>query len=111
MEPPPENWAWFAGLFEGQGNLALHRSTPGRCRFQIKTTDEAVARLALNRIGGRVFGPYSYRYADGRRRKPFWVWVSDGISPLHVGTRIWPWLGDTKRARLRDFGLEPVLRI
>ena len=108
VEPSPDEWAWFAGLFEGQGSVVVHRSNRHGCRFQFKTTDEDVARLALARIGGRVFGPYRYEYRDGHTRKPFWIWVSDGLNPLHLSLCLWPWLGGRRREKLREFGLEPA---
>ena len=108
VEPSEATWAWFAGLFEGEGSLVLHRSNRWRCRFQIKTSDEEVAHLAHDRIGGRVFCPYAYRSSDGHPRKPFWIWVSDGLNPVQMSQRMWPWLGDRRRTKLRAFGLEPV---
>ena len=107
VEPEDATWAWFAGLFEGEGSIVLHRTSRWRCRFQVKTTDDEVARLLQERVGGRVFGPYSYRSRDGHPRKPFSIWVSDGLTPTHVSAHIWPWLGERRRAKLRSFGLEP----
>lgn len=107
VEPSPAEWAWFAGLFEAQGSLVLHRSSRWRCRFQLKSTDEDVVRLARERVGGRLFGPYAYRSSDGSHRKPFWLWVSDGLDVLEIAAQIWPWLGERRRAKLREFGLEP----
>lgn len=107
VEQSDATWAWFAGLFEGQGSIVLHRTSRWRCRLQVKTTDDEVARLLRDRIGGRVFGPYSYHSSDGHPRKPFSVWVSDGLNPMQMSLRIWPWLGERRRAKLRAFGLEP----
>jgi hypothetical protein len=109
VEPSPASWAWFAGLFEGQGSVVLHRSSRWRCRFQLKTTDHDVADLTLQRIGGSVFGPYAYRSSDGHERKPFWLWVSDGLNPHQLSRHMWPWLGERRRQKLRAFGLEPDL--
>ena len=100
-------WAWFAGLFEGQGSAAYHRTARHRVRLQVKTTDEDVVQLAHARVGGKVFGPYQYTYRDGVARKPYWIWASDGLDPSRVAAAMWPWLGERRRQRLRDFLLGP----
>ena len=111
MEPSSEasaaTWAWFAGLFEGQGSAAYHRTARHRVRLQVKTTDEDVAQLAHSRVGGKVFGPYQYTYRDGVARKPYWIWASDGLDPSRVAAAIWPWLGERRRNRLTYFLLAP----
>jgi hypothetical protein len=108
MEPSEATWAWLAGIYEGQGSVAQHRSSRYRVRLQFKTTDEDVARFALARIGGNVFGPYQYTYRDGVARRPYWNWVSDGLDPRRVAAAMWPWLGHRRRERLRYFALEPA---
>jgi hypothetical protein len=100
-------WAWFAGLFESQGTAVYHRTSRHRVRLQLKSIDEDVVRLAESRIGGKVFGPYQYRYRDGIARKAFWIWVSDGLEPSEVAAEIWPWLGQRRRNRLSEFSLGP----
>ena len=100
-------WAWFAGLFEGQGTVVYHRSARHRVRLQLKSADEDVIKLVQARIGGNVFGPYQYRYRDGVERKAFWIWVSDGLDPRAVAAAIWPWLGERRRSRLGEFSLAP----
>lgn len=111
MKPPDgpldAAWAWFAGLYEGAGSVQYHRTARHRVRFQVKSTDEDVARFAVERIGGNVFGPYQYTYRDGIARKPYWLWVSDGLDPRQVAAGIWPWLGERRRARLRELLLAP----
>lgn len=103
-------WAWFAGLFEAQGTAVYHRSARHRVRLQFKSTDADVVQLAQMRIGGKVFGPYQYRYRDGIERKAFWIWVSDGLDPRDVAAEIWPWLGERRRSRLTEFALAPEPR-
>lgn len=103
-------WAWFAGLFEGQGSAAYHRTARHRVRLQVKTTDEDVVQLTRSRVGGTVFGPYQYTYRDGVARKPYWIWASDGLDPSRVAAAMWPWLGERSRSRLRNFLLGPQPR-
>ena len=107
VEQSPAAWAWFAGLFEGQGTAVYHRSARHRVRLQLKSADEDVIKLVQARIGGNVFGPYQYRYRDGVERKAFWIWVSDGLDPREVAADIWPWLGERRRSRLGEFSLGP----
>ncbi|MGH7748562.1 MAG: hypothetical protein ACREQ5_27955, partial [Candidatus Dormibacteria bacterium] len=108
VERSAEAWAWFAGLFEGQGTVVYHRSARHRVRLQLKSSDADVVKLAQSRIGGNVFGPYQYRYRDGIERKAFWIWVSDGLDPRDVAAEMWPWLGERRRSRLEEFSLEPA---
>ena len=108
VEQSPAAWAWFAGLFEGQGTAVYHRSARHRVRLQLKSADEDVIHLVQARIGGNVFGPYQYRYRDGVERKAFWIWVSDGLDPRDVAAEIWPWLGERRRIRLGEFSLGPT---
>lgn len=103
-------WAWFAGLFEGQGTAVYHRTARHRVRLQFKSTDADVVQLAQVRIGGKVFGPYQYRYRDGIERRAFWIWASDGLDPRDVAAEIWPWLGERRRSRLAEFALAPEQR-
>ena len=110
VEHPAAAWAWFAGLFEGQGSAVSHRSARHRVRLQFKSTDEDVVKLVQARIGGKAFGPYQYRYRDGIERKAFWIWVSDGLDPREVAAEIWPWLGERRRSRLEEFALAPERR-
>ena len=107
VEPSAATWAWFAGLFEAQGTAAYHRTARHRVRLQFKFTDEDVVRLLHARIGGKVFGPYQYRYRDGVERKAFWLWVSDGLDPQELAAEMWPWLGERRRSRLAEFALAP----
>jgi hypothetical protein len=107
VERSEATWAWFAGLFEGQGSAVYHRTARHRVRLQFRSTDEDVVRLAQSRVGGKVFGPYQYRYRDGIERKAFWIWVSDGLDPAHVAAEMWPWLGARRRSRLRELSVGP----
>ncbi|MBV8528966.1 MAG: hypothetical protein JOZ75_11670 [Candidatus Dormibacteraeota bacterium] len=107
VQPSSATWAWFAGLYEGQGSVVYHRSARHRARLQIRSTDEELTRLVHARIGGTVFGPYNYRYRDGIARKAFWVWVSDGLDPGDVAAEMWPWLSARRRRRFQDFSIGP----
>ena len=110
VERSAATWAWFAGLFEGQGTAVYHRTARHRARLQLKSSDEDVVKLAQVRVGGKVFGPYQYRYRDGIERKAFWIWVSDGLDPRDLAAEIWPWLGERRRSRLAELSLGPEQR-
>lgn len=99
-------WAWAAGLFEGEGTiLSARRGHRRRLELSLKMTDEDVVRRLRSIIGGVVFGPYQYQQGDGSERKPFWVWRNDGVDAARVLRQMWPWLGERRRARAEELGV------
>lgn len=99
-------WAWAAGLFEGEGTiLASKKRRYRRLEIQLKMTDEDVVRHFRSVVGGKVFGPYNYDQPDGIVRKPHWLWRSDGVDPARILRTMWPWLGQRRRARAEELGV------
>lgn len=88
-------WAWAAGLFEGEGSL-----TPSGNGWAAKlgTTDEDVIRRFHEVVGcGTVYGPWQ-RGAF----KPIWQWTcTDKAGLERVAERLGPWLGERRSGRLR----------
>jgi len=69
----PEEIAWAAGLFEGEGCITM---TSGHAVLRLSNTDEWVVRRFAEIVGrGVVYGPYENRSNDHFVRKPFFVWV------------------------------------
>ena len=99
-------WAWAAGLFEGEGSIIVKRQ--GRRKvlaLSLKMTDEDVVRRLHGIVGGVVFGPYQYQQDDGSERKPWWLWRNDGVDPSRVIRQMWPWLGARRRAKAEELGV------
>jgi hypothetical protein len=92
-----DEFAWAAGLFEGEGSIS---GSSGRLDVRVKMTDEPIVRhFASVMECGKVYGPYNYEYRDGSKRKPHWVWVATGYEGFEVLQILWPWLGDRRRAQ------------
>lgn len=97
------DWAWAAGIFEGEGSFATSRS--GAFRMQVKMTDHDVLLRLQGIVGGTVYGPYAYQQPDGHTRKPAWVWNTDGTDAAAIARRFAPWLGQRRLARLLTLGV------
>lgn len=100
----PEEVAWAAGLFEGEGSIELWqasskaRSYPRAC---LSSTDEDVVRK-WNRIvgGGKVLGPYAR--PNHPSHKPMWRAVRVGKSAEAVLAAFAPYLGERRTARMNE---------
>jgi hypothetical protein len=106
-ERTPEQLAWAAGLFEGEGCFALINVKRVRKSYQyikmgMQMTDEDVVRRFHEVVGvGKVNGPYNQKTYPGS--KPFWNWHLSGrvkVEPL--AQQFLPWLGLRRTARLAE---------
>jgi hypothetical protein len=95
-------WAWAAGLFEGEGCVAS-REQKGKTyhRLVVRMTDEDVIRHLHRVIGrGSVYGPYAPSKVG---RKPVWEWsCTSRLDISFIVAMFWPWLGDRRRQRIRE---------
>lgn len=100
-----EEFAWAAGLFEGEGSITL----APRPRLQMKMADEDVVRRFGEILGvGKVYGPYGpYGYDPPNRlqKKPVWMWVCEGRAAGEVVEVLRPWLSPRRLAQARNVGL------
>ena len=93
-----ETFAWFVGLFEGDGSF---NTAKGRLYLGIDLTDEDIVRALQDRFGGKVYGP-SYKNARGSMNvKPMWQWR------LHTQKDVWfivdkmyPYLSSRRKSRV-----------
>lgn len=97
-------WAWAAGLFEGEGSILVTGRPGYGIRLQLKMTDEDVVRRFRDITGGVVRGPYQSHQDDGHKRKPYWMWQSDRTDPRHILRRFEPWLGRRRAAAAQRAG-------
>lgn len=81
FETEAENFAWFVGLFEGDGSFNTRK---GRTYLGIDLTDEDIVLHLQKLFGGKVYGP-SIKNAKGSMNvKPMYQWR------LHVQAEVWP---------------------
>jgi hypothetical protein len=97
------DWAWVAGIIEGEGNLALRRSgrtASTRCQLQVqvKMCDLDVIEQLRERTGvGQIYGPRIGRKAN---HSPSWIWAVNRTDEVQlVLLRILPWLGKRRFER------------
>lgn len=98
-----EDWAWAAGLFEGEGSCVVPNKTgKQRIRFQLKMNDKDVLLHFLSITGGTLRGPYQYQYKDGHYRQQHYLWQSDGQSTRYIYDNMKPYLFARRRARIDE---------
>lgn len=102
MSEQAQEWAWAAGLYEGEGSVTKgkHGTT---YTVSMGMTDEDIVHRFHQIIGcGKVYGPYQPKRKGS---KLFWRWsVSDKEGTLRFAERILKWLGPRRQAQL-----EPAL--
>jgi hypothetical protein len=105
----PEEIAWAAGVFEGEGCITTSGS---RFQLRMNNTDEWVVRRFAEIVSwGRAYGPYRQdRAADGHVRKPFWVWVAYEWEAMWTFDLLAPWLSQRRLLRAAELGVGPFSR-
>lgn len=105
MEPiSPEEIAWAAGLFEGEGCFSSKRSQNTARRYPnacLSMTDEDVVRKFFHIVRtGAVYGPVVRK---NKKWKPQWKWsVSRYEDVAEIGKLFLPWLGWRRQQQLKD---------
>lgn len=123
MIPPVADprFAWFVGLFEGEGSVFAFESSPGRysLRLSIGMTDLDVLERARDATGkGSISGPYRRspsNLAAPCSPKPLWQWtVGKADDCLELIEAMMPLLGGRRRSQatgaLRTFWSAPAIR-
>jgi hypothetical protein len=92
----PEEIAWAAGIYEGEGCVVPER---GIVYISISMTDYDVLERWQAIMGGRLKGPYMY--AD--RNKPRWELRIGGWAEIEeIYTKLKPWLSIRRTARFEE---------
>jgi len=106
----PEDIAYLAGLFEGEGTFFVDRfywykgeKRPLKTlqpQLRIAMTDVEPLERLQSVFGGNLYGPYKYE----RNNKPFCIW--EVLSPPKVKELIellWPWLSPRRRKQVGEY--------
>jgi hypothetical protein len=99
------DWAWAAGLFEGEGSIYLIESRPAA---SLPNCDIEVVDRFADIVGGTVYGPYEPT-AGQWGRQPRWVWRINGVDDcLAFVARVGLYLGTRRRSRGQEVLLGAV---
>jgi hypothetical protein len=96
MPTTEAQWAWVAGVLEGDGCFTHGSKQTPQVALQMR--DEDVVRRVHQLTGvGHVNGPY---VNTGHGSSPYYRWAV-AVKPdvVFVIDRVLPWLGDRRRAR------------
>jgi hypothetical protein len=99
----PEEWAWAAGLFEGEGWIGMNGGTVA---IAIHMTDrDVLERFQTVLEGGHIQGPYD----KGPRRRPMYQYTTGHRDIVRRACQmLLPWLGERRSARVIE--LSPQIR-
>lgn len=96
----PENLAWCAGLYEGEGCVVYPDSHKASFDLRISSTDLDVLESMVDRCGlGSISGPHP---PNGFGKKPFYTWSARGRAAIALALLMRPWLGSRRVARLEE---------
>lgn len=104
--PTLEQYAWLAGLIEGEGTFTLRVIKEGNRPYPeivVQMTDLDVLEKARDWFGGKLSGPYQNKTlrVDGTYRKPQYKWgVYNKQLLLQICLGIKPWMGLRRLERL-----------
>lgn len=91
------DWAWLAGLFEGEGSISF--ANVNSALLSLESTDHDVVIRVQAIAGGVVYGPYTNEHKLGS--KPTWKWHlrrSNEVSD--VLNRIRPYMSNRRTERI-----------
>jgi hypothetical protein len=106
-----EDWAWFVGVFEGEGTMAAYgiRRPNGNLKNQVTMSITMTDRDVVERVAAIVgLGHVALRHRElqrpnGARWKAQWRWEAGGGKHLKdLLTRMMPLLGERRRARAAE---------
>ncbi len=97
------DWAWAAGIFEGEGCSTLrNKRYPS---LQLRMKDEEIIRKFANVLScGHVY--YEKNHQTNRMTgatSPMWLWTASNPQAFHQAMwMMWPWLGERRRVRMAE---------
>jgi hypothetical protein len=94
-------WEWAAGLFEGEGYIALAKQS-SYPRMDLTNTDLDVIQKFSTETGSKINGPYNSTRRGRTDFKPIWHTQLGGILGLTMLLNFWPHLGQRRRNRINE---------
>lgn len=98
---PQAEWAWAAGLYDGEGSTTVNRSGPSARQpdkvyegFLMSMSQKDIRPLGRLQalLGGRISGPYESSSVH--------QWRLSGEAAKAAAAGIWPWLSEPKREQI-----------
>jgi hypothetical protein len=94
------NFAWAAGLFEGEGCFSWSQ---GRVVLKVVSTDREVLERFHAVVGCGGVYPIKSPSKKQPHWKPAWLWTACGLEDVKaVMVEFEPWLGERRTARWRE---------
>lgn len=92
-----ENWAWLAGLYEGEGWIGANRKW---VQLKITSADLELLGRVYGMVGvGRITGPYTQeKYPNAKPYHDLTVAVSSDAYAIAMA--IWPWLTSRRQEQI-----------
>lgn len=110
-EPTPTDWAWAAGIFEGEGCVSVSRSGTRTIRqLVIQMTDEDVLRRFHDVVGCGSLFPIKQHATWQEHWKPAWRWASCAwADQVRIYEQFRPWLGTRRSAKFAELLTHPPI--
>lgn len=103
LEFKPNNVAWAAGLFEGEGCWGTRMGSRRRYWYPysvLKMTDQDVVERFKKIVG--VGSIYALGIPKGGK-KPQWKWRIGSFEHVqHIAALFWPWLGIRRKTKVKE---------
>jgi len=106
------DFAWLAGLLEGEGCFSLqsYRKHPAEKiggyqvpSIELKMTDRDVVQRAGKLLGGKQGRVRSQlRKEHGKDRKPIFIWRVNGHRAVYLMSLLLPFMGKRRSSRIRE---------
>ena len=95
-----EDYAWAAGLFEGEGSFCLASARRTQPNATLSMCDEGTVKRFHEVIGcGQFYGPWQNK-GKGQNGAPYWRWSATSYENVQAAlAMMWPWLSPRRRAR------------
>ncbi len=102
-EPTPEEVAWAAGIFDGEGTVGTEG--PKRKSFSVKVSQaRADIPVRMRVLFGGSVKCYEHISLSGKPW-PCWTWRAGGIRAYNFIEAVRPWLGAKRQNQINRLGI------